>query len=332
MKKQELLRHVGGMHQLGGIRDYTFSEGKQKGVRALEFSTGKLRFTVLPDRNMDIAYADYKGTSLSWMSKTGITAPSFYEPEGDNWHYGFYGGLLTTCGLRSIGIPCTHQNESFGLHGRISNIPASKISVSEDWEGDNYILSASGQMREAKVFSENLVLKRQITAKLGDSMFTIKDTIVNEGFQPEGFLILYHMNMGYPLVSDGAHLVFPKGKMTNRDPLTEEELSRYSEIHGPVHGYQEQCCFFDFEKNHVRIELQNPSLPDFKGIFIEYEKDQLPNFTVWKMLGESEYVVGLEPGTALPIGRAAAEEAGLIKTLQPMEEYHTQITFGILEK
>ena len=50
MDKKKLLKHVGCVEQIGGIRGVTFNDGKAKGVRAIEVSTGNLRFTILPDR------------------------------------------------------------------------------------------------------------------------------------------------------------------------------------------------------------------------------------------------------------------------------------------
>ena len=49
MKKQELLKYIGSVEQIGGIRDYTYNDGKSKGVRAIEVNTGNLRFTIFPD-------------------------------------------------------------------------------------------------------------------------------------------------------------------------------------------------------------------------------------------------------------------------------------------
>ena len=94
MNKVELLKHVGSVEQVGSVRDFTFNDGKMKGVRAIEINTGKVRFTVLPDRCMDIAQAYYKENAVAWFSKTGITAPAFYEKDGANWLRGFYGGCV----------------------------------------------------------------------------------------------------------------------------------------------------------------------------------------------------------------------------------------------
>ena len=127
--RKKLLRHVGDISQIAGVKYYELSDGMQKGVSAVDFRTGSgFNFTVLPSRGMDISYAEYKGIPLSYRSWTGDVAPEFFEPEGLGWLRGFYGGLLTTCGLTYVGEPCKDGEEELGLHGRVSYIPA-KISV-----------------------------------------------------------------------------------------------------------------------------------------------------------------------------------------------------------
>ena len=56
MNRQELLKRVGSVEQIGGIREFTFNSGKERGVRAIEINTGKIRFTVLPDRCIDVEH------------------------------------------------------------------------------------------------------------------------------------------------------------------------------------------------------------------------------------------------------------------------------------
>ena len=153
MNRIELLKHIGSIEQIGGIRDITYNSGREKGVRAIEINTGIIRFVVLPDRGMDIAQAFYKNTSVSWISKTGIVSPAYYEKDGTNFLRGFFGGLVTTCGLKNIGRPYGEM----GLHGRISNIPAENVSISSEWVQDDFVMTVSGQMRESIVDGENLV-------------------------------------------------------------------------------------------------------------------------------------------------------------------------------
>lgn len=309
MNRQELLKHIGSVEQIGGVRDFTFNDGKAKGVRAIEINTGKIRITVLPDRCMDIAQAEFEGEAFSWISKTGITNPTYYDKDGFNWLRGFYGGLLTTCGLKNVGDPYGEQ----GLHGRIANTPAQKVSVFADWVGDEYVMKVSGEMRESVVFGLNLVFKRTITAKLFDSTFTVEDTVVNEGFHEEGIALCYHCNFGYPLVCDGA-------KMINIP-------ADIADIVAPIHGKEEECYHIHFDSEVQTVGIENDTL----GAYITYERDTLPGFVVWKMMGESEYVVGLEPRTTDGPSNKDQSDNWLVK-LKPFQEYNTKLKFELKRK
>lgn len=308
MNKKELLKHIGSVEQIGGIRDYTFNDGKAKGVRAIEINTGSVRITILPDRCMDIANASYKGTELAWISKTGITAPQYYEKDDKSWLRGFYGGLITTCGLKNIGGPYEDQ----GLHGRIANIPAEKVSIFADWVGEEYVMRVSGQMRESVVFGENLVLKRTITTKLFSDEFTVEDTVVNEGFSDEQTALCYHCNFGYPLVREGA-------KILN----VPDEVAC---ITSPIHNKEEECIDVEHTGDEVKVGITNNDL----SAYITYKRDTLPDFLIWKMMGESEYVVGLEPRTT-SLGGQDIKDQNKYVTIKPFEEYKTKLVFSFEE-
>ena len=294
------------MSQIGGVRDFTFNDGKMKGVRAIEINTGRLRVTVLPDRCLDIANAEFCGQNLVWISKTGITAPQYYEKDGKSWLRGFFGGLLTTCGLRNIGGPV----DEHGLHGRIANTPAEKVSIFADWVDDEYVMRVSGEMRECSVFGENLVLKRTITAKLFEDTVTIEDTVINEGFEVEDIALCYHCNFGYPLVSEAARLI----------NIPEEHCA----MTPPVHGKTEECIAVDYKDDVVRVGIENNGI----GAYITYNRSTLPDFVMWKMLGESEYVIGLEPRTTRFGGANIGKNDAYVK-LPPFEEYRTVVRFEI---
>lgn len=306
MTKKELLKHIGSVEQIGGIRDFVLNDGKAKGVRAIEVNTGNLRFTVLPDRCMDIAQAFYKGQAISWISKTGIIAPQYYEKDGKNWLRGFYGGLLTTCGLHNLGGPVGE----YGLHDRIAYTPAEKVSVSAQWEKDEYVMRISGEMRDSIVFGANLVLKRTITAKLFSDQFTVEDTIVNEGFHSENVAICYHCNFGYPLVQEGAKIM--------------NVPTDFAEITAPIHGKKEECIRVDYSAETVTVGIENENI----GAYLTYERNTLPDFMIWKMLGESEYVIALEPRTTSLGGQRIIDQKAFFQ-LEPFCEHKTGVSFEV---
>ena len=210
LTRRDLLRRIGRLEQVAGVEPFAFGDGPARGVRMFRFRTGGgLSFDVLPDRGMDLGLAEYRGTPLAWLSPNGPVAPHFYEPEGEGWLNTFPGGLLITCGLRNVGPPGERAGEEFGLHGRASHIPASRVSYDALWDEEGCVLEARGRIRESSVFGPNLVLRRRISARVGESRVRIEDEVENEGFEPEPIMVLYHINLGWPLLDEGSHLTGP---------------------------------------------------------------------------------------------------------------------------
>ena len=171
--RREVERRIGSITQLGGTRHVELADGRSRGVRAVEFDTGGggLRFSVLPDRGMDIADFSCRGLSLVYHTPGGIAHPAFYDPAGMEWLRTFSGGLLTTCGLTYFGNPGKDEGVELGLHGRYSALPASRVSDLSRWEGDEYLLELTGCVEEASLFGEKLRLERSISTRLGSNRF-----------------------------------------------------------------------------------------------------------------------------------------------------------------
>jgi len=72
-------------------------------------------------------------------------------------------------------------------------------------------------LRESVVFGENLTLRRKIYTRLGESRFWIYDVVENEGFERTPFMILYHINGGFPVVAEGSRLISPSLEVIPRD-------------------------------------------------------------------------------------------------------------------
>jgi len=330
--KDELVRRAGRMSQLCGVRLGELGDGTERGVRVADLWTGSgFAFTVVVDRGMDISAATWQGRSLCWHSSTGVVAPQFYEPEGLAWLRGFYGGLVVTCGLTYAGAPCEDEDESLGLHGRFSNLPASHVAVEEGWQGEDYRVSVRGQVRETRVFGENICLTRTVSANLGENRFFLHDAVENEGFDPSEHMILYHINTGFPAVDDGAELVSPTLEATPRDAEAEKGKEGYAQFHTPTPGYAEKVYYHEMatdKAGQVWAAVVNRELGF--GAYVKYAKAQLPRFTEWKMLGEGTYVVGMEPANCQVEGRDKERERGGLQFLQPGERREYALEIGAL--
>jgi hypothetical protein len=208
--KQELLERVGSMSQIADVRKVTLSDGREKGVETYTFKTGSgFNFTALADRGLDISAADWNGRSLCWRSSTGDVAPQYYEPEEARWLRSFYGGLVVTCGLNTAGAKGTDQGEELGLHGRISHIAAHEVCYGSEWKGDDYEMWVQGKMRQTRVFGENIQMTRRISTRMGESKLYIHDIVENQAFYTTPFMILYHINGGFPAVDADSVLISP---------------------------------------------------------------------------------------------------------------------------
>ncbi len=333
---EDLRTRVGQMEQIAGVREYELASGNEKGVEAIDFWTGTgLRFTVLPGRGMDISSASYQGQSLCWRSSTGDVAGSFFEPQGLGWLRVFFAGMLTTCGMTYVGAPAVDNGEELGLHGRISNIPAKNVNAWTQWIDGEYVLKAIGAVREAAVFGPNIVCTRTITAKMGENQLTIHDVYENEGFRTQPFMILYHFNAGFPAVDDGSVLVCPSETWKPRDDTAADGIESAKEFHAPTEAYKEKVYFHDMKpddsgKVHVAIINKAHNNGEGFGVYLKYNKEELPYFIQWKMMGQGEYVVGIEPGNCLVDGRPKEREAGRLQSIKPGERREVTIEVGAL--
>ena len=231
---------------------------------------------------MDIAWADYKGIALSFISKTGIVSPAYCEPAGNGFLRSFHAGLLTTCGLTSMGAACEDEGKALGLHGRASNIPAEDVCVSNEWDADDFIMKIRGRVRESVVFGENITLTREIKANLGENKLTISDIVENCGFERQPLMLLYHFNFGYPLLDSRTKLILPEGTVKARDEAAEKGIGSFDEFSEPIHGYAEQVFYHDLitkDDGKVTTILFNEDLCiSGLGAYIKYNKKQLPYF------------------------------------------------------
>ncbi len=333
--KRQLEKRIGHTSQVGGLKPYTLTDGRASGVRAVDFYTARgLDFTVLLDRAMDISEARYKGMSLCYRCPSGDVAPAHYDPRGTGWVWTFFGGLLTTCGLTQVGPPNTDQGEELGLHGRISTTPAERVCLTEKWDGDILQLVASGIIRDSRIAGPNLEMHRSITARLDCASIIVRDRIVNVGARPTPLMVLYHVNAGFPLLDERSELLLPSTGVEARDAEAENGKEQWAKMHAPVTGYAEKVYFHKMRAQAdgiVTCAVINRRLGPGIGLRLRYRLAELPFFTQWKMLGDREYVLGIEPGNCRPIGRAAARAAGELVELPVGDEVEMGIELDVVE-
>jgi hypothetical protein len=330
--KDQLMAFTSTMTSLAGLRPFVFEQGRTRGMRGIEGWTGSgLRFTLLPDRALDIGPVWFKDKPISW-DHPALASPVYYEPTGAGWLRTFGGGLLTTCGLTHFGAPDTFKGQDFGLHGRIANIPADNLRIWQEWREENFWLIIEGEMRQTVLFGENLTLQRRIETQLGSNSLAIKDRVINNGSQPVPHALLYHCNIGFPLVSPESRLIVEDIDLKPRDSEAAPGLANYDRFEPPTVGYKEKV-FFHTPKvdsaGYATASLVNPELN--LGIQLRLQAKHMPILTQWKMMGKGEYVCGLEPATHAMAPRDELSKKGLPAPLIPGEEVGYELQLSVMD-
>lgn len=324
MSLNNIKKYIGNTSQLWGVEEYTLSKGKGKGMTILEVRNGMgLRLCFSADRAMDISRAELNGTNMGYFAPCGYVAPSFYDSVGDGFLKSFTAGFLTTCGLTAVGTPCEDEGETLPLHGTISNTPCENFYYIDD--EDKICIFAD--VRDAALFGRQLILHRKYTISKTENSVLIEDSVENTGNKKSPCMLLYHMNMGYPLLSENAVLSIPHNSVKARNQHADEDMENRLVMKKPQADYVERCYFYDIAENTdsgmAEVGIFNPDIN--KGLTIAYDKSTLDCFTQWKMMGEGEYVLGLEPGNCTPDGRDINRRDGILKFVMPGETYNTKI-------
>jgi hypothetical protein len=332
-EKSKYLKKAGDLSSLYGIRDITYNSGKAKGVHAYEVKNGnQLNLSVFADRGLDIPMLEFRGKNIGFLSKSGISSPFSYcytHDGTDSFLRQFAGGFLTTCGITFSGAACVDDGETLPLHGRISNTVAENVYVCQEEEDDEVVLKLCGDIREARLFGENMVLHREILVYTESNRVKIHDIVENQGFQKQPVLMIYHVNFGYPMLDTGARMYFSSEEVEPQTEFARKGMPLYDIVEEPEDIREEQCYYHTGQKNPENsfVMLHNEKLE--MAAIIKYDARQCPVLCEWKSMQSGDYALGLEPTTSGTKGRAEVRKAGELREIDGQEtcEFHLEFLF-----
>ncbi len=308
MNKRELLRKTGNLSQLCGVREVRCTSGKAEGLRLLQvYNAAGLSFTVVPDKCLDIYDFSFCGVNFAFHTKNGLTGNQWYSPVNMEFMNYWSAGMLCTCGLENAGPSCELPDGMvLPLHGRLSMTPAENLCVRQEWREDDYVIEIEGQMRETRLEGHNLLFTRKISLSLFSNTVRIQDRLENEGFSPFDFMLLYHINFGYPVIDEGTKILMESGKPVWGRTTYAEERKQNCHVMEPVcDEVEEEVFFHDIppgKDGFSRVSVVNEKLR--MGAEILYSYETLPVLSQWKFCAPGEYVLGIEPGNSHIEGRA----------------------------
>lgn len=269
---------ISNFWQIASVRRYTLTEGREKGLDVLDCDNGKMRFLLNVSKACDIIQLYHEGRNMSFVSKNGFTKREI------PFLNRFEGGMVYTCGLDSLG-----GRDGFELHGTFHNIPAEIIRAECNENG----ILVEAIIRDTTLFGKNLILRRKISTGIGADSVIIQDMLINEGYKAEEYCLLYHINVGYPMLDESAKIIADVENYTPRTDWAKQNETTMYEMSAPIPNQEETCYFLKMRKSE--ISLVNEKIG--KQFTLSYSGKTLPHFVEWKSMASGDYALGLEPCT-----------------------------------
>lgn len=311
-------------------------EGTSRGVERLTIISGGNRISLLPTRGMAIETADVAGFRFGWDAPLpGPVHPDrvpLADPSGLGWLDGFT-ELLCRCGVGNNGAPDFDANGKlqWPLHGRIGNLPASGVSLGINEAGE---LEVAGTIQEKRMHFWKWRLENRLTLNEAMTRIGVEDRLFNDSGAPQTCQMLYHYNVGPPVLQAGATVHVPVSRAVPREPHAGQD-SEWNIARPPTPGRWESVWFarpaFDANGRTLAV-LATPDRSLATAIRFD-EASGLKCFTLWKNeVAEADgYVFGMEPGTNWPNRRSFEVEHGRCLQLEPgaCQRMEVVLEFGV---
>jgi len=173
-------------------------------------------------------------------------------------------------------------------------------------------------------------MERFISSVQGQNVIRLEDKITNFGNQPSPYTILYHMNFGFPLLSEETELIIDPLETIPRDEDAALGINEFRNFTKPQADFKEQVFFHkmkETETGEAKVSIRNKK--EGIAVNIRFNMKQLPYVTQWKMMGYGEYVLGIEPCNVPVKSRKTLREENILPILQPGESTTNNIEIHV---
>ncbi|HCS55318.1 MAG TPA: DUF4432 domain-containing protein [Planctomycetaceae bacterium] len=332
---------IDGSPEGWSVTKTTMKAGLSAGVEVIEVNNGFQSLFILPTRGMGLWKIQSGEVRVGWDSLIKHPVhPAFVDLKSRNklgWLDGF-NELVTRCGLTSNGPPGIDETagaieSDLTLHGRIANLPATSVTLQlVETDGETEIV-VRGTVSEATLFGQHLELVSEYRTVLNSNEVTITDCVTNRSGRGAELQLLYHINIGSPILEKGSIWHAPLKRLTPRDARATEELDTYSTYREPTTGYAEEAFFckpITDSDGFTPVLLTNASQTE--AVSLDFDTTSLPCLTIWKNTQSlaDGYCTGLEPGTNYPNFKAQERREGRVVKLAAGASWKTSMKLSLL--
>lgn len=277
------------------VRHVVTDDGPDRGLRVVVVhADGGVATEILLDRGMDLGATWVGGRPVSWTSPVARAGRGHVDG-GAGWLDGWVGGLMTTCGLRNVGSP----SEGHGQHGSYTELAAHEVATQRVQIDGRAAVQISGVLDDASSLGAHLRVERVITVVAGSPEVTVVDRTTNLGTEREQTPLLYHVNLGYPLLTP--------------ESTYEIDGETCQPMGEPARGAADRIVSHPVQEG--RASIDSPAL-GLRAV-VTWDLAEQPHLHTWRRNEPGSYVASIEPANCTLDGRTADREAGIAPFLEP---------------
>lgn len=295
-------KKISNTRQIVSAYKLTFNAGRESNIEGVLVNVNQLEVFFNKSNALDIAWVKYKGNNISFLSKNGLNT------NRGSFAQNFEGGFLYTCGMDNVSS-CVKDAP---IHGSLHYKKVDNLFIEE--QEDRVIVS--GTISDTALFGKNLKLVRKYVVT--SNSITINDELINMGYDSIDYVLLYHINYGYPFLDEGLIINIPVQKSVPLTDISKENFDDRFNINAPKDNYIEHVYYHYLKDGHLTLE--NKSLDTL--IEMTYSLEDFPITLEWKSMISGDYALGIEPSLT-------RFDEFKMRTLKPEEkkDYKIEILF-----
>ncbi len=270
-------RKLGNTKQIISAYQMEIKDGPAYGKKMVLVNNGELEVMFNADNALDIAWVKYRGNNISFLSKNG------FNSNAGAFKQKFDGGFLYTCGIDNVS-GCESDKI---IHGSLHHKKAENVSIKTDDE--KVVVSAN--VVNAYLVGDNVNMTRNYVVY--SDKIEIHDSLINQGFMNAEYVLLYHVNFGYPFLDEGIELSFDAKETIPANPKTKNTLRLDKVITPPLDDDSEDLYYQILNKGEVALSNKKLGI----GCKMEFDTKTFPYLVEWRNLVSGDYVLGIEPST-----------------------------------
>lgn len=205
-----------------------------------------------------------------------------------------------------------------GLVGRES-------AVADVREGDAVLCRISGTIEDVSMFERRIVVRRTVETRTGSARVVLRDVVENHGWAATAVPVLYHVNLGAPLVRPGTRVLSRCLRRQEREPApwVPDATLPPEPSDGPEEAVWEHVGPHS-DDGWARVEVGHPD--DDVSAVVRWSTGTLPRLYQWVWPARRGWGLGIEPSNAALFGPEQQVEGSGAPLLDAGESMITEVS------